>query len=336
MQTLSAQSNPNSQIKYPKDPELNVRFRAELIQRADKNPAVAKEIIKPCREDILFWINVFCWTKDPRVQNSPTLPFITYEFQDEYILELQKAVRQGYDLLTEKSRDMGASWCVLYVLQHEFQFNRGSDFRVGSRKEEFVDKLGVMDTLLEKVRFNLSRQPAYLLPPKFLEQFDERTAYMRLTNPSQQNNIVGESMNIHFGSGGRSRAVLMDEYSKVDSGVDDAAWTATADVTPCRLPIATPFGAANKFARLAMGTEEKIKKVTLHWTLHPDKSKGAYYLNNGQKIPIDTSKDFKAAFKVWEANGRESGSVRSPWWDEEEKRRTAADLAQEVDISYHQ
>src|SRR3990167_9660363 len=135
MQTLSAQSNPNSQIKYPKDPELNVRFRAELIQRADKNPAVAKEIIKTCREDILFWINVFCWTKDTRVQNSPTLPFVTYEFQDKYILDIQAAILGGYDILTEKSRDMGATWCVMYVLQWFFQFKSGADFRVGSRKE---------------------------------------------------------------------------------------------------------------------------------------------------------------------------------------------------------
>src|SRR3990167_7357231 len=231
---------------------------------------------------------------------------------------------------------MGASWCVLYVLEHEFQFGKGSDFRVGSRKEEFVDRLGVMDTLLEKVRFNLARQPYWLLPPGFREKFEERTAYMRLTNPVQQNNIIGESTNIHFGSGGRSRAVVLDEFSKVDSGVDDAAWTATADVTPCRLVLSTPYGAANKFARLAMGTEEKIKKCTLHWTLHPEKSKGAYYMAGGQKIPIDTSKDFKAAFKVWEAHGREPGVVRSPWYDEEAHRRTAQDLAQEVDISYHQ
>lgn len=329
-------SKPFLKINYPKSLEENTLFRGALLTETSKDPVFAKQIYDLCKKDILFWINVFCWTKDTRVQDSPTLPFITYEFQDEYILDIQKAILQGYDLLTEKSRDMGASWCVLFVLQHFFQFSKGSDFRVGSRKEEFVDKLGVMDTLLEKVRFNLARQPAYLLPPKFLAQFEERTAFMRLTNPDQQNNMIGESTNIHFGSGGRSRAVMLDEFSKVDSGVDDAAWTATADVTPCRLVLSTPYGAANKFARLALGTEEQIKKCTLHWTLHPEKSKGAYYLDNGQKIPIDTSKNFKAAYNVWVAKGRKPGIVRSPWYDEESRRRTAQDLAQEVDISYHQ
>src|SRR3990167_9414964 len=118
---------------------------------------------------------------------------------------------------------------------------------------------------------------------------------------------------------------MMDEYAKVDTGVDEAAWTSTADVTPCRIVISTPVGAANKFARLALGQDSKIKICTLHWTLHPEKNKDCYYLNDGQKIPIDCSKEYDRAFKVWLSLGRESGSVRSSWWDEEDRRRTKAE-----------
>ena len=270
------------------------------------------------------------------MQESPSLPFVTYPFQDKYILDLRNAVLGGYDILTEKSRDMGASWCMMYVLQWFFQFKSGADFIVGSRKEEYVDQLGDMKTLLEKVRFNLERQPDYLLPKDFREYFEENTGYMRLLNPDQQNSAIGESMNKHFGSGARAIAVVMDELAKVETGIDDAVWTATADVTPCRMVTSTPVGAANKFARLALGQDSKIKICTLHWTLHPEKNKDCYYLNEGQKIPIDCSKDYEAAFKVWLSMGRESGSVRSSWWEDEATRRTAAEMAQEVDISYAQ
>lgn len=319
---------------YPKDLAQNIKFRGELLRQTESDPVFGEQIRRLCAKDILFWINTFCWTKDPRVQKSATLPFITYKFQDKYILELQDAILNGYDILTEKSRDMGASWCVLYVCQWFFQFKNGADFIVGSRKEEYVDKLGDMKTLLEKVRFNLDRQPDYILPKDFRKYFEEFTRNMCLTNESNQNSIIGESMNQFFGSGARAICGVMDEFAKVETGIDESAWNSMADVTPCRMPLSTPVGAANKFARLALGQDSKIKKCTLHWTLHPKKNKGAYYLNDGEKIMIDCSKDYDAAYKVWLSRGRESGCVRSPWWEEEAKRRTASELAQEVDIDY--
>jgi len=321
-------------MNYPKELEKNILFRAEILKQTEFDLGFQQQLNEVCTEDILFWINTFCWTKDPRVQKSVTLPFISYAFQDKYILDLKDAIIGGYDILTEKSRDMGATWCVMFVIQWFFQFKKGADFRVGSRKEEFVDSLGVIDTLLEKVRFNLERQPDWLLPPQFRAFFGDYTSYMRLKNVTQQSSIIGESMNKHFGSGGRSIAVAMDEFAKVESGVDDSVWTSTADVTPCRIVLSTPVGASNKFARLALGQDSNIKVCTLHWTLHPEKNKDCYYLDAGVKIPIDCSKDYAAAYKVWEVKGRESGSVRSSWWENEAARRTAAELAQEVDIDY--
>ena len=312
-------------------------FRIELLRQASEDKGFARELQKTCSDDIVFWVDNFCWTKDPRRTES-VLPFISYPIQAESLLEVQRAVNEGFDLGIEKSRDMGASWIVDYVLQHQFQFYEGADFRVGSRKEEFVDKLGVMDTMIEKIRWNLSRQPLFLLPAGFEEKrkFDDNTTFMRLNNPERFNSIVGESANPHFGSGGRSKAVVLDEFAKWEARVDEQAWTATADVTKCRIPISTPVGSANKFARLAKGHSEKIKFLTLHWTLHPDKARGAYYLSNGIKIGIDLSRNYKTAFNIWNTTfGRDSKKVWSPWYEVESIRRTDADLAQEVDIDYH-
>jgi hypothetical protein len=220
---------------------------------------------------------------------------------------------------------MGVSWDILYAFNHYWLFEAGSDFRVGSRKEDFVDKLNDIDTLLEKIRFNLRRQPLWILPKGF--DFDKHAGYMRIINPVNGNAIVGESANEHFGSGGRRKAILLDEFAKWDVGIADAAWTATADVSKCRLVVSTPVGAANKFAQLSLGTKEKIKKTTLHWTLHPEKSAGAYYLDGGIKIPVDSP---QRAFLLW----KQGVKMRSLWYDAEAERRSEPDLAQEVDIDY--
>lgn len=321
-------------IEYPVSLRDNLIFRKNFLKRTETDPNFAKEMFKLCKHDIIFWIDITAWTKDPRDKEMPIRPFICYEFQIPEILKIQRYIEEGIgDLGIDKSRDMGASWLTLYVFQHQFQFSQGADFRVGSRKEDFVDKLGVIDTLMEKVRFNLSRQPMFLMPNGFETDkgFDENTPYMRLTNKAQQNSIIGESANNHFGSGGRSKAILLDEFSKWERGVDDQAWTSTADVTKCRIAISTPNGSGNKFARLMRGHEEKIEKSHLHWSLHPEKSKDAYYLDSGVKIPINLKEDYRAAFKLWERGIR----VRSPWYDAEAERRTEADLAQEVDINYH-
>lgn len=333
-QPMMRRSTKWPSIEYPVSLRENLIFRKNFLKRCESDPAFAAEMYKLCKMDIIFWIDVTAWTKDPRDKELPIRPFICYEFQIPEILKLENYIDNGLgDIGIDKSRDMGASWMTLYVFQHQFQFSKGADFRVGSRKEEFVDKLGVIDTLIEKIRFNLSRQPLFLLPNGFETDkgFDENTPYMRLINKAQENSIIGESANEHFASGGRSKAVLMDEYAKWPRGVDENAWTSTADVTKCRIAISTPAGSGNKFARLMKGRDEKIERIHLHWTLHPEKSKGCYYMDGGVKIPIDTTKDYRAAFKLWERGIR----VRSPWYDSEAERRTEADLAQEVDINYH-
>ena len=310
----------------PHSLESNLDYRRKLLSDCEKDKKLQEDTYFLCKNDIIFWINAFCWTKDQRTKPASLRPFICYEaYQEDYILKTQEAINNGHDLLTEKTRDMGVSWMILYVFTHEWLFNPGADFRVGSRKEDYVDKLGDIDTLLEKVRFTLARQPLFLLPKGF--DPEKHASYMRIVNPVNGNAIVGESANEHFGSGGRRKALLLDEFAKWETKVAEAAWTSTADVTPCRIVVSTPVGSGNKFAMLANGTAEKIEKISLHWTLHPDKSKGAYYLDAGIKIPIA---DSKRAFEIWKSGIR----VRSPWYDSEAERRSEADLAQEIDIDY--
>ena len=311
---------------YSRNGTKNLEYRIELFEACNKDPGLAAHVRRVFEDDIVSWINLTAWSKNPRVPAPNTFPLILYDFQETYVLELKDAIDNQYDYLTDKTREMGVSWCVLYVLQHYWQFKEGSDFRVGSRKEEYVDKLNVIDTLLEKVRFNTLRQPPFLLPQGFSPK--EHAGFMRIFNPELQNGIFGESANPHFGSGGRSKAIMLDEFAKWEPSVASAAWTATADVTGCRLPVSTPVGSGNKFGMLANEEgSEKIKKISLHYTLHPVKAKGAYYMDHNVKIPI---KDCASAYKIWKSGVE----VCSPWYDAEKERRSESDFAQEINIDY--
>lgn len=286
-----------------------------------------------CSADPTFWISSFCWTKNPDLPNVPKIPFILYEdFQDAAVWEIVNAIEMGYDLLIEKSRKMGLSWLVLYVFLWYWIFRDNADFKAGSWKEDYVDKIGDMDTLFEKLRFAIRFLPLWMVPKDYNEKL--HGTFNKLKNPNKENTIVGEAPTVHFASGGRRKAMLLDEFSKWESGVANGAWSATASVTRCRIVVGTPFGSGNKYASLANGTDEKIRKITLHWTLHPEFAKDAYYLDgSGNKIPIP---DHKTAFRLWDQNRQQKDGIiiRSPWYDVECERRSESDVAQELDIDY--
>lgn len=321
-----------SELKFPHSIKENLLLREDIILKCDTDLLLREKIKEVCRRDPIFFINGFCFTKNPS-KPFPKIPFIVYDdFQDDSIREICEAIERGHDLGIEKTREMGVSWMIIYCFTWFWLFYENCDFRVGSRKEDFVDKIGDMDTLIEKVRFCLRYLPSWMLP----KGYDESThaTYMKIINPENKNTIIGESANPHFGSGGRRKALLMDEFAKWDDSVAEAAWTSTHDVTHCRIVVSTPVGSANKFAQLMNGTKEKIKKLTLHWTLHPEKARDCYYLDGaGTKILLQ---DHKTAFKIWNENRQQKGAiiVRSPWYDVECERRSDSDVAQELDIDY--
>lgn len=133
--------------------------RLNLIIEARKSHTLRKKIINNCRDNIFYWLENFCYTYDPRPRRPKNLPFLPYDFQKELIQDLVNAINNGEDILIEKSRDMGVTWCVIYVLQWYWQFHDGYNFHLGSKKKDNVDRIGDMSTLYGKLRYNLRLQP---------------------------------------------------------------------------------------------------------------------------------------------------------------------------------
>ena len=261
---------PKSPDDYPRDYEQNVEFRLKLVAKAQRSGEVQGLLYSLCAENILFWVNCFTMTYNPRKTPS-TLPFLTYAYEDKLILELVERVRKQEDILIEKSRDMGVTWCVLLVYTWFWQFHgEGQDFLVGSRKEQYIDVVGNMDTLMEKVRFLIRNQPRWLRPAGF--DMKTHSNYMRILNPATKSTITGEATNNNFSRGGRRRSIFMDEFAFWEC--DTSAWRASADSSNCRIVVSTPFGYNNQFAKLRHS--DSIKVETLHWRLHPEKDQAWY------------------------------------------------------------
>jgi hypothetical protein len=261
---------------------------------------------------------------------------VLWGYQRDAVRWMQENILEPKDFLLDKSRDMGATWMMLGLILYNFLFTDNFNALIGSWKEEYVDKRGDKNTHFERLRFMIRRLPTRLYyellnikrPGGFV--WREHSSFMRLVNPVNGSQVMGESTNANFGRAGRNNLVWLDEMARIENNMQKEIWMGLADLTPCRVATSTPNGRANHFARLRFGSG--IRTRTLRWTLHPKKSAGLYYFNrDGVRIQADAPS----------ANELEAGNcggfhLRSPWYDAEEERRRAnpAELAQEVDIDY--
>ncbi len=286
---------PKYHLRVPKDVKKNLRFRKELLTQCGTDRSLASSVREICKRDILFWVNAFCWTFDPRKKIN-TIPFVTWPFQDKALTTLDKHC--GYDDIgIEKSRDMGASWLCLLLFLHQWSFFPGRAFQLISRREALVDSSSDPDSLFWKLDFLLRHQPKFLVP-------HFRRTKLHLENLDLGSSMDGASTTADVGRGGRRWAMLIDEFGAFEPGDSHGVNAATADNTNCRIYNSTYQGTSGCFYEQMQRPD--IVKLTLHWRDHPEKAAGSYM-----------------------ANGR----LRSPWYDRQCKRIvTLASIAQELDI----
>ena len=149
---------------YPLTLRENLLYRVEIINKCAKDEKFRSLIYERCSRDPIYWIDMFCWTHHSRDMKETIVPWICYECQIPAILALKEAIEEQHDILFEKTREMGVSWFVLYVLMWFSIFRAGSTFRTGSWKENYVDKIGDMDSHFEKIRFTVDRLPDWMIP----------------------------------------------------------------------------------------------------------------------------------------------------------------------------
>ena len=279
--------------------EENLKARQAMLTRAASDREYQQTVWDACSRDILYFVNLFCWTYDPRKPN-PKIPFITYPFQDNALQCLAEALpsreSRGHDVIIEKSRDMGASWMCLTLFFWKWTFHPLQSFLMVSRKESLVD--GSADSLFGHIDFLMKGVPKWMRPNCIRNK-------LKLINTDNGSKIEGESTNDNIGRGGRRTSMLIDEFAAFEGGGWETL-SATADTTNCRLFNSTPCGTGNAFyAQRQKGTP----RLRLHWPDHPEKGEGQWT--------------------------DDEGKLRSPWYDAEVVRRAhPVEIATQLDIDY--
>jgi hypothetical protein len=328
----------------PTDIDENLAFRRMVLRLAEDRPIWRQILWKMCQRDIVFYVNVFCWTFDPREDVDPLegddeeedalffaenlvarpkeVPFILYDYQEESLRTLVAAIRRGRDVAIEKSRDMGASWVCLVALEWLWKFQRGQCFLLVSRTEDFVDKKNNPDCLFWKLDFLQTTQPLWLVPAT-------KRAKLSLWNGETCSSFNGSSTTGETARGGRQTAILLDEFASVPDG--KAMLAATRDATSCRIFNSTPKGTENAFYSIIIKIKRKIR---MHWSKHPTKALGLY---SSEKVgdrwvlkKLDQEYEFPEKYPFIL-----DGKLRSPWYDLQcERSGDDVEIAQELDIDY--
>jgi len=263
------------------DPKLQLIKRIKRIKQINANPHIKEAELEMCKRFPTHFINQWCLTFDPRTMPKH-FPFELYKFQGGLISWIEQCYNNKTNGLIEKSRDVGATWCVVAWSVHKWLFEPGFHCLFGSRKEKLVDDKTI-NSIFGKIRYIIYHLPTFLRPS--IKPETNTDAYMRVINPLNDNQIVGESANINFGRGGRSTICFLDEFAHVEHS--EVIWAAISENSDCIIPLSTPNGKGNEFARLRHETPIKVKSI--HWKEHPNKDDKWY---NKKKLEL---KDWQIA-----------------------------------------
>lgn len=313
---------PITGMVVPLDPDRNLQWRADLLEAAEKDPSLQTDLYTACSQSAEFFTNAFCFTLrvfEPDDQGASKqavnkhVPFVLWPAQSLLLERLIQCIEEGEENLTDKSRDVGATWIHMVACVWTFLFRPNTAGLVLSRKEDAVDQLdgqvrnyphGVVadpGTLLGKVDYILSRLPEFMLPRMSRKK-------LHLTNADNGSRMDGESANATAGSSDRRTYIFIDEMAKIAEA--ESIKRSTKDVTACRLICSTPNGAGTTFSKWRMsGT---IPVFDLMWWHHPGKAKGLYATQDN--------------FGVWK--------IRSPWYDAECAVRSPKEVAIEIDADH--
>jgi hypothetical protein len=269
---------------------MDILERVELIKQAEKDANVANAAFVMGKKSNVDFINMFGWVYEPRSGKEHHIPVKLYPYEEDLLTWLNERYKAQEDGLVEKSRDMGVTWTVaVFWLVWHWLYDEDFDALVGSRKEDLVDNYQ-LDSIFGKIDYFIDHLPNFIKPVGYDKS--KHRNHMKISNPENGNTLMGEATNPQFSRSGRYSAIVLDEFAFVDKS--HSIWQACGDSSSVRIPVSTPNGKGNKFSELAL--ESQIKKITLHWRLHPDKD--------------------------------------DAWYENEKTRRTPDEIAQELDISY--
>lgn len=300
----------------------HLRRRVRLANIAYRDPQAQQTLWKACARDILFYVNSFGWLLEPREKEvsagSKIIPFNTREYQDKGFRALQESA--GFeDVAVFKSREVGASWKVLYKGDHDWRFKPNSHIGLVSSDENAVDNPYDPDSLMSKLDF-IARHLPYWLHPNF-DRVPNGTGFRRITTTHVYENLANRSTIIGYpntkdaGRGGRKLWWMIDELHFTRSPDDMAFMSATQHNCPSRVAISTlnpERGPNGEFYQMVHNPKRKRRLIEIDWKEDPEKARGLYHSENGKLKILDKRYKFPRDYEFIL-----DGRFRSPYYDNE-------------------
>ena len=324
----------------PKDPQENIAWRAEALERSLVDAPYRNAFAQACNEDVLFFFNAACWLFEPRPKPK-ILPFSTWPHQDPAIVAIEENLGEN-DIGIEKSRTEGASWIACCIAVKHWISDPLFAAGFVSRNEDAVDRQDDPDSLMWKVDFVIEHLPWFMIP-----KWDRTYKDHRRINLDNRATIMGYSASASVMIGGRKTFVFFDELSRFGeskSGADYTALNGLQESTNCRLIVGTPFGPAGAYYDV-MHADSNMVKLILDWKDNPAKNRGLYTVKDRVITLVDEDNQLPAGYAeeapaLWERlirrGFRIDGTTRSPWYDKQCLRpgATPQSIAQELDRDY--
>jgi phage terminase large subunit len=249
-----------------------MRERSERLVNLSQTPELRIPLLEFYKDKPAQFCNDWLVTYDPRAAEiglNPVMPFILFPKQEEYLNWLYARWRAREDGVVEKSRDMGASWLCCAFAVWMWLCHSGTVVGIGSRKEEYVDKLGDPKSLFWKLRELINYLPPQLKPPGYEEK--KHAPSMRVINPDNGASIIGEAGD-NIGRGARASCYFVDEAAFLER--PEAVDAALSQTSNCKFHVSTPNGSGNPFYQKAHGG--RIPKFVFDWKEDPRKDKEWY------------------------------------------------------------
>jgi phage terminase large subunit len=246
--------------------------RKVRLERLRADPSILAGLKEFYRDNPANFIHDWAFTVDPRnaeIGLRTVVPFLLFQRQQQFIEWLHAGWLGREDGLVEKSRDMGVSWLCVAFAVWMWSFHPGAVIGFGSRKEEYVDKIGDPKSLFWKVRELINMLPVEFRPAGYSDK--KHAPHMRVLNPESGASIIGEAGD-NIGRGNRTSIYFKDESAFYEHA--DAIDAALSQTSNCKVDVSTPNGAGNAFYRKRHGG--KIKVFVFDWKADPRKGKDWY------------------------------------------------------------
>ena len=264
----------------PQEITENLLWRCQFHDRVAKDEGMQRVFKELCWADIKILFNSSFFVYDAEANTGlRNKPFILWKHQERAVDAIHDSILNQHDMVIDKSRKEGATEIICKTFAGHFILDPESNFLVGSRKAEYVDKgvelvngrlIGLHKSLMHKVCYALTTLPHWMRPNLL-------KTYMLLQNLDNSSAISGEATNENFGAGDRQKGVLVDEFGRIDHNMALSINDSIHDTSDCVIFNSTHFfGVEHPYNQLLTQKYGEIPVIIMPWIDNPNKNKGLY------------------------------------------------------------